>query len=73
MVPDYSARHRARDVMYQTLRARYLSCEDCAQLNEYEQVIFDRPGMRHGCWIGLPTQSMPTPSASIGTRRRCFY
>jgi SAM-dependent methyltransferase len=39
---DYWARHKARDVMYQTLRARCLSCEDCAQLNEYEQVIFDR-------------------------------
>ncbi len=28
--------------MYQTLRARCLSCEDCPQLNEYERVIFDR-------------------------------
>ncbi len=39
---DYWARHKARDVMYQTLRARCLSCEDCPQLNEYERVIFDR-------------------------------
>jgi len=39
---DYWARHRARGVMYETLRARCLSCEDCPQLNEYEQVIFDR-------------------------------
>jgi SAM-dependent methyltransferase len=27
--------------MYRTLRARCLSCEDCEQLNEMEQVIFD--------------------------------
>ncbi len=39
---DYWARHQARDVMYRTLRARCLSCEDCPQLNEYERVIFDR-------------------------------
>ena len=39
---DYWARHKARDVMYQTLRARCLSCEDSPQLNEYERVIFDR-------------------------------
>ena len=39
---DYWARHRARDVMNRTLRARCLSCEDRPELNEYEQVIFDR-------------------------------
>jgi len=39
---DYWARHKARDVMYQTLRAPCLSCEDRAELNEYEQAIFDR-------------------------------
>ena len=39
---DYWARHKARDVMYQTLKARCLSCEDRPELNEYEQVIFDR-------------------------------
>ena len=39
---DYWARHRAREVMYKTLRARCLSCEDRAELNEYEKVIFDR-------------------------------
>ena len=39
---DYWARHRAREVVYKTLRARCLSCEDRAELNEYEQVIFDR-------------------------------
>ncbi|MGA3195733.1 MAG: class I SAM-dependent methyltransferase [Terriglobales bacterium] len=39
---DYWARHRARDVIYKSLRARCLSCEDLPGLNEYEQVIFDR-------------------------------
>ena len=39
---DYWARHKARDVMYKTLRARCLSCEDRTDLNEYERVIFDR-------------------------------
>ena len=39
---DYWARHRARDVMYQTLRAPCVSCEDRAELNEYERVIFER-------------------------------
>lgn len=39
---DYWARHQARDVMYKTLRARCVSCEDRPQLNEYEQIIFDR-------------------------------
>ena len=38
---NYWARHRARDVMYQTLRAKCLSCEDRVQLNEMEQAIFD--------------------------------
>lgn len=38
---NYWARHQARDVMYRTLRARCLSCEDCAQLNEMEQAIFN--------------------------------
>ena len=39
---NYWARHRARDVMHRTLRARCVSCEERAELNEYEQVIFDR-------------------------------
>ena len=38
---DYWARHQARDVMYQTLRAPCLSCENCAELNEMERAIFD--------------------------------
>jgi len=38
---NYWARHQARDVMYRTLRARCLSCEDCVQLNEMEQAIFN--------------------------------
>jgi predicted SAM-dependent methyltransferase len=38
----YWARHQAREVMYRTLRARCLSSEDCPQLNEIEQVMFDR-------------------------------
>lgn len=37
---NYWARHQARDVMYQTLRARCLSCEIGDQLNEMEQAIF---------------------------------
>lgn len=37
---NYWARHQARDVMYRTLRARCLSCEDCAGLNEMERAIF---------------------------------
>ena len=39
---NYWARHRARDVMSRTLRARCVSCEERPELNEYEQVIFDR-------------------------------
>ncbi len=39
---DYWARHRAREVMYKTLRARCVSCEDSPHLNEYERLIFDR-------------------------------
>ena len=38
---NYWARHQARDVMYRTLRARCLCCEDCVQLNEMEQAIFN--------------------------------
>jgi hypothetical protein len=38
---NYWARHQAREVMNRTLRARCLSCEDCAQLNEMEQAIFN--------------------------------
>ncbi len=38
---NYWARHQAREVMYRTLRARCLSCEDCAGLNEMEQAIFN--------------------------------
>ena len=38
---NYWARHKAREVMYRTLRARCLSCEDCVQLNEMEQAIFN--------------------------------
>jgi len=38
---NYWARHQARDVIYKTLRARCLSCEDRPQLNEMEQAIFD--------------------------------
>ncbi len=37
---NYWARHEARDVMYKTLRARCLSCEDRAGLNEMEQAIY---------------------------------
>ena len=39
---DYWARHRARDVMHQTLRARCVSCEVGEQLNEMERIIFAR-------------------------------
>jgi SAM-dependent methyltransferase len=38
---NYWARHKAREVMYQTLRAPCLSCEDCVELNEMEQAIFN--------------------------------
>jgi methyltransferase family protein len=38
---NYWARHQARDVMYQTLRAPCLSCENCEGLNEMEQAIFN--------------------------------
>jgi len=38
---NYWARHQAREVMYRTLRAPCLSCEDCEQLNEMEQAIFN--------------------------------
>jgi SAM-dependent methyltransferase len=39
---NYWARHKAREVMYQTLRAPCLSCENGVRLNEMEQAIFDR-------------------------------
>jgi SAM-dependent methyltransferase len=39
---NYWARHQARDVMYQTLRAPCLSCENSERLNEMERAIFDR-------------------------------
>lgn len=39
---NYWARHQARDVMHQTLRAKCLSCENCERLNEMERAIFDR-------------------------------
>jgi hypothetical protein len=39
---NYWARHRARDVMYRTLKAPCLSCKDSPGLNEMEQAIFDR-------------------------------
>jgi len=39
---NYWARHQARDVMYKTLKAPCLSCENRAELNEMEQAIFDR-------------------------------
>jgi SAM-dependent methyltransferase len=44
---NYWARHQARDVMNRTLRARCLSCEDRAELNEMEQSIFDRTKQAH--------------------------
>jgi hypothetical protein len=39
---NYWARHQARDVMYQTLKAPCISCEDRADLNQMEQAIFKR-------------------------------
>jgi len=38
---NYWARHQEREVMYRTLQAPCVSLEDCVQLNEMEQAIFD--------------------------------
>ena len=38
---NYWARHEARTIAYQTIIAKCVSCEARAELNEYEQIIFD--------------------------------
>jgi SAM-dependent methyltransferase len=39
---DYWARHRQRDILYRTLHAKCISCEELPGLNEYERAIFER-------------------------------